>query len=310
MKALVLKDFDTAPEVAEVDLPEPGAGEVRVRIKAASINGFDVAVAGGRLKGMMTHRFPVVVGKDYAGVIDALGQDVTEFVVGDRVFGVVSKEDLGDGSFSEYVTVPVATGIARIPEGIGYTEAAALGLAGTAAADAFDAAAIGAGQRVLVAGATGGVGQQVVQLAAKAGAEVVATATSDDEVAKVRELGAASTVDYRADVAAQVRQLHPSGVDAVLHFAGDPAALASIVREGGVLVSTLVMDPAQLQVEGVRVVPIFAQSTNATLERIARDHAEGHTAVTVQRVYTLDEAPDALGHFAAGTLGKLVLAIN
>lgn len=310
MKAVVLRDFDQAPELAELDTPEPGPGSVRVRVKAASVNGFDVAVANSHLKGMMEHRFPVVVGKDFAGVVDALGEGVDELAVGDRVFGVVAGATLGDGSFGQYVTVPATVGIARIPDGVDFTEAAALGLAGAAAADSFEAAGITAGQVVLVAGATGGVGHQAVQLAVNAGATVVATARTEEEVAKVRDLGATTTVDYTGDVVAQVRAAHPGGVDAVLHFAGDPVQLAAALKPGGMLVSTVVMDPSQVQIEGVRVVPIFAQSTTQTLERIARDHAEGHTTVTVERVYTLDEAADALGHFARGTLGKLVLTID
>ncbi|WP_415853717.1 NADP-dependent oxidoreductase [Sinomonas sp. G460-2] len=291
-------------------MPEPRPGEVRVQVRAASINGFDISVANSRLKGMMEHRFPVVVGKDFAGTIDALGDGVAGFSIGERVFGVVIKDVLGDGSFGEYVTVPTSMGIARIPEGVDFTEAAALGLAGTAAADSFDAAGISEGSTVLIAGATGGVGQQALQLAVNAGAHAVATAHAREEVAKVRDLGAASTVDYTGDVSTQVRELHPEGVDAVLHFAGDPVALSSAVKPGGVLVSTLVMDPHQLPVAGIRVVPIYANPTTATLQRVARNHAEGHTTVTVQRIYNLDEAPDALGHFAAGTLGKLVISID
>ena len=99
-------------------------------------------MANSYLKGMMEHRFPVVLGKDYAGEVDAVGPDVEGYQVGDRVFGVVMKETLGDGSFGEYVTVPVAFGIAKLPDGIDFTEAAALGLAGAPAVDAFDAATV------------------------------------------------------------------------------------------------------------------------------------------------------------------------
>jgi len=126
------------------------------------------------------------------------------------------------------VTVPVAFGIAKLPDGMDFTEAAALGLAGTAAVDAFDAANVTAGQTVLVIGATGGVGQQALQLAVRAGATVIATAHSTEEIELVTKLGAAHTVDYRSDVVEQVRSVAPEGVDAVLHFAGDPAPLASV----------------------------------------------------------------------------------
>ncbi len=310
MKAVVLPGFDQAPEVTELEVPEPGPGEVRVRVRAASINGFDVAVANSYLKGAMEHRFPVVLGKDFAGIVDAVGEGEADYAVGDRVFGVVVKDALGDGSFGEYVTVPTAIGIARIPDGVGFAEAAALGLAGTAAADSVAAADLQPGANVLVVGATGGVGQQAIQLAVRAGATVIATAHTGAEVDTVSELGATSVVDYTGDVAEQIRTLFPGGLDAVLHFAGDPVSIVSLVKPGGVLVSTLVQSAEQVPAEGIRVAPIYAQTTTETLQGLAEAHAQGHARVTIQRVYDLDETPDALGHFAAGTLGKLVISID
>ncbi len=310
MKAVALKDFGQPVELVELDVPAPGAGQVLVKVKAASVNGFDIAVSNGYLQGMMEHRFPVVIGKDFAGTVEALGEGVTAFAVGDRVFGVVAGAALGDGSFGEFVVVSATTGIAHIPDGVAFTQAAALGLAGTAATDSVDAASIASGTVVVVAGATGGVGQQAVQLAAKAGATVIATAHSPEEEAKVRELGAASVVDYTGDVAALVREAHPEGADAVLHFAGDPVALSGALKSGGTLVSTLIMDPSQVQLEEVTVVPIFAQSTTATLERIAQSHADGAATVTIQREYPLDQATAALADFTQGTLGKLVITID
>src|SRR5688572_4431493 len=235
MKVIALQGFDQAPEVTEVDLPTPGAGEVRVRVRAAALNGFDLSVANSYLKGMMEHRFPVVLGKDFAGEVDTVGPDVEGYQVGDRVFGVVMKDALGDGSFGEYVTVPVAFGIAKLHDGIDFTEAAALGLAGTAAVDAFDASGVTADQTVLVVGATGGVGQQALQLTVRAGATVIATAHSKEEIELLTKLGAAHTVDYRGDVVEQVHALSPEGVNVVLHFAGDPAALVAVLKPGGTL---------------------------------------------------------------------------
>src|SRR5918995_7487574 len=158
MRAIVVTEFGSAPEVRELDVPEPAEGEVRVRVRAASVNGFDLAVANGFLKGMMEHRFPVVLGKDFAGTVDSVGAGVTGYAPGDRVFGVVTKEFLGDGSFGEFVVVPVSVGLTKLPESVDFTEAAALGLAGTAAIAAIDAAGAEAGKTILVAGATGGVG--------------------------------------------------------------------------------------------------------------------------------------------------------
>lgn len=176
MKVVALPKFGSQPEVLEVEVPQPGPGEVRVRVHAASVNGFDLSVAKGMLEGAMEHRFPVVLGKDFAGVVDTVGEGVSDYAAGDRVFGVVTKEYLGDGSFGEYVTVPTAVGLGKLPEQVDFPEAAALGLAGTAASDAIDAADIREGATVLVVGATGGVGQQALQLAVRAGATVIATA--------------------------------------------------------------------------------------------------------------------------------------
>jgi NADPH2:quinone reductase len=310
MRALAVADFGAAPALHDIDLPEPAAGEVRVRVHAASVNGFDLAVAAGYLKGMMEHRFPVVLGKDFAGTVDAVGEGVTGYAVGDRVFGVVTKAFLGDGSLAEYVSVPESVGLAALPDSIGFAAAAALGLAGTAALAAVDAAAIKPGQVVLVAGATGGVGSQAVQLAAQAGARVIATAHTDAERQHVTDLGAAEVIDYQADVTAAVLAAHPGGVDAILHLAGDPAALLPAVKPGGRLVSTLISSPDQLPTDAATVVPIYATPAPDVLDRLASNQEQGSTRVSVQRTYPLEDAPQALADFGNGTVGKLVVVLD
>jgi len=175
---------------------------------------------------------------------------------------------------------------------------------------AIDACAPQSGQTVLVTGATGGVGSQVVQLAVQAGAHVIATAHADHEKEHVTELGAAEVVDYPGDIASAVLEAHPQGVDTVIHLAGDPAPLLAAVRSGGKLISTLIGSPEQLQAESATVVPIYANPTPATLDRLADNQASRHTIVKIQRVYSLDSAPAALADFGSGTLGKLVIATD
>lgn len=307
MRAVVLTEFDSSPVLADIPSPEAAAGEVRVKVHAASINGFDLAVANGFLKGAMEHRFPVVLGKDFAGTVDQIGEGVTGYSVGDRVFGVVTKSYLGDGSFSEYVTVPTSVGLSALPAAIDFTTAAGLGLAGTAAVDGFDAASVKPGQFVLVAGATGGVGNQVVQLAINAGARVIATAHSDEERAQVTNLGVTEFVDYSENIAAQVLALHPDGIDTVVHLAGDATSLLPLVKKGGTFVSTLgVPDGVG---DDVAVVAVMANPQPETLARLAENQASGHTAVSVQKLYSLDDAATALADFGKGTLGKLVISI-
>jgi NADPH2:quinone reductase len=304
MRAVAFTAFGVAPELQEIERPEPAEGEVRVRVQAASINGFDLAVANGYLQGMMEHHFPVVLGKDFAGTVDAIGAGVTGYAVGDRVFGVVTKPFLGDGSLGEYVTVAAAVGLAKLPDSVSFADGAALGLAGSAAVDALTAAEVKPGERVLVSGATGGVGNWVVQLATRAGATVIATAHTDEEKALVTSLGATETVDYTGDVAAQVKD-----VDVVFHLAGDPAVLLGTLRGGGRFVSTLGATAEQLGADEHTVVAVFANPAPETLDRLAAHHAQGETRLAIERVYPLDEALAAIAHFGGGTTGKIVVSI-
>ena len=309
MRAYTLNDFDSAPVVAELPIPEPAPGEVRVRVHAASVNGFDLAVAAGATRDYMEHRFPLVLGKDFAGEVDALGPDVTGYVVGDRVFGVVTKPFLGDGSFGEYVTVPTAVGIARLPDPVSFTDGAALGLAGAAAQGIIDGAELQIGATVLVVGATGGVGTQVVQLATAAGARVIATAHTDEERELVADLGADATVDHTADLAPQLRATAPEGIDVVVHLAGD-TGVVDLVAEGGRFVSTLVASPDQVPTRSAVVVPVYANPTPEVLELCAARQASGETKVTVQHVYPLDQVTEAFDRFTQGTLGKIVVSTD
>jgi NADPH:quinone reductase-like Zn-dependent oxidoreductase len=308
MRAFVLTEFGAAPQLADLDVPEPAEGEVRIRVHAASVNGFDLSVAAGYLRDLMEHRFPVVLGKDFAGVVDALGPGVSGYQVGDRVFGVVTKPYLGDGSFAEYVTVPTEVGLAKLPDDVDFVAGAALGLSGAAGLSAVDAAELKPGQSVLVVGATGGVGNQAVQLATKAGARIVATAASDEEKALVTGLGADTTVDHRGDVVEAVRQVHPDGVDVVFHFAGDPAELLTTVRPGGRFVSTIVQ-PQQLPTEDATVIGIYTIPDAAMLDRLAAYAVEGTTRLMIQYAFSLNEAADAFASFTRGTLGKVVITI-
>jgi NADPH:quinone reductase-like Zn-dependent oxidoreductase len=176
MRAVTVDSVPATPAVTEADTPRPQAGELLVKVAAASVNGIDVATAAGYLQGVMEHRFPLVLGQDFAGTVEAVGEGVDGFAVGDAVFGVVMKPSLGDGSPAEYVTVPAGHGVARIPVGVKVEDAGALGVAGATAVDSLNAVALSEGETVLISGASGGVGSLAVQLAAARGAKVIATA--------------------------------------------------------------------------------------------------------------------------------------
>ena len=310
MRAVVLTSAESrSPELVDLPSPEPAAGEVRVKVVAASVNGFDLSVAAGHTKAYMEHRYPLALGKDFAGTVDAVGPDAGGYAVGDRVFGTVTKEFLGDGSFAEYVTVPVQVGIAHLPEAVSFADGATLGLAGTAAYTAVDAANIDADTSVLVVGATGGVGVQVVQLTAAAGAAVAGTSGTEAEAELLRNLGATAIIDRTGDVVDQARKVFPDGADVIVHLAGDPK-VAAAAREGGTLVSTILFDPAQVPSNTVKLAPVMANPTPQLLTRIADAHVAGHTRTVIQQTFTLDQVNDAFAAFAGGTVGKIVLIID
>jgi NADPH:quinone reductase-like Zn-dependent oxidoreductase len=311
VNAFVMTSLEEQPTVADVPAPEAGPGQVLVRVHAASVNGFDLSVASGRLQGILEYDFPVVLGKDFAGTIEAVGSGVTGFAAGGRVFGVVSDPSpLHTWSFAEYLAAPAGPNLTRIPDGVDFAAAGVLGLAGSAALQAVDAIAPESGETVLVSGATGGVGAYAVQLVAARGATVIATAKPGSDADFVLGLGASHSVDYSGDVAGQVRAISPEGVDAVLHFAGHGAHLGKLLVSGGRLASTLIMSADLLPLPNVQVSPVFANSDAVTLDRLAAEVAAGRLKKSIQQTYALDQIGDAFAAFTAGTRGKLAVSIN
>jgi NADPH:quinone reductase-like Zn-dependent oxidoreductase len=310
MRAIALSDFESKPVLMDLPVPEPEPGEALVRVRTASVNGFDLAVISGMLKEIMEHRFPVVLGKDFAGRVEAIGEGVSSVALGDEVFGAVTKPYLGDGSFAEFVTIPESLGLAKIPNGLGLETAGALGLTGTAAAMSMDALAPREGESLLISGATGGVGAQAVQLAAKQGAEVIATARPGNEADFVRGLGANHTVDYSGDLRAELRAVRPGGVDAALHLAGDGLQLANLVVPGGRMVSTLGLGPDQVSDLDLSAISIMATPDAPILDRVGAAVASGAIRVPIQETYELEDVPKAFEKFAGGTLGKIAVRVS
>ncbi|WP_432194327.1 NADP-dependent oxidoreductase [Streptomyces sp. bgisy027] len=309
---MTLEAVPGSPALTSVDTPVPEAGELLVKVAAASLNGIDVATAAGYMQGMMEHRFPLVLGKDFAGTVEAVGEGVDGFAVGDAVFGVVARPYLGTGSFAQYVTTPAAFGVARIPVGLSVRDAGALGLAGTTALDSLNAVALAKDEAVLISGATGGVGALAVQLAVGRGATVIATARAGERADFVAGLTDADVhvVDYTEDLEAQVRRIAPDGVDAVLHFAGDGVRLAGLLRAGGRLAATGGFTQDAVEGLDVTVHAMMANPTPQTLDALAEDAASGALRVPVTATYPLEQVPDALAAFSAGKLGKLAVTVS
>ena len=311
MKALALESFEVPPKLMDVTEPEAGPGEVRVRVHAASVNAYDLGVAAGAMKDYLPYSFPAVIGSDLAGTVEALGEGVDAFAVGDRVFGMMGgKGAIHDGSFAEVAT-PQAGSIAPTPQGLSDADAGALAVAGTTAMSAVEAVDPREGALVLVVGATGGVGTFAIQLAALRGAHVIASVRPGDE-GFVSGLGAAETVDYTGDVAAEIRVRYPDGIDAVIDAVNRDhdtfAVLAGLVREGGHAASVVGGAGDASTIVGVSV--SNAGGNPEYLGVLGDLIVQGKLRVAVRRTYVLADAAQALQDFAnEHTLGKLIITV-
>lgn len=312
MRAVVITGFGAEPELADLPDPEPGPGEVLVRVRAAGMNPFDWKVAEGALRGSVEHAFPLVMGSDGAGVVERVGADVDTFGPGDRIYGQFMKIALGRGSYAELTVAPADGKLAIIPDGLSFEVAAALPTASVTAYQAIAEAGLGPGRTILVNGASGGVGQSAVQFAAATGARVVATGPAD-LADHLRDLGAADVVDFtRGPTAEQVASAHPDGVDALLDLvsiAGQADALVALLRPGGVAISTNgALDVDDLTARGLRGINFYSDANPEALATVADLAAAGQLRITIDEEVALADAPAAIAAARAGQArGKTVI---
>jgi NADPH:quinone reductase-like Zn-dependent oxidoreductase len=312
MRALALESFEEPPRVMDVAVPEVGPGEVLIRMGAASVNAYDTFVAMGAMKDYLPYVFPAVIGNDVAGTVEAVGDDVDGFAVGQRVFGTIGeKPSIHDGGFAEFASANAAA-LAPTPDGVDDAQTGSLGVAGTTALSAIEAIAPGDRSTVLILGATGGVGSFAIQLAAERGARVIASVRPGDE-AFVNDLGAAETVDYTGDVATSIRERFPDGIDGLIDVVNrDPsgfAAMAALVRAGGHATSAVGGAGEATELGDVDVSNVGGNPS--LLTAVAERVAAGTLRVPIRRSYPLVDAADALSDFTAQhTLGKLVVVMT
>lgn len=314
-KAIALEAGDRPASLIELPSPAVGEGDVRIAVRAASVNGFDLHQANGYLLSMMEHALPTVIGRDFAGVVEAVGSNVDAFSPGDEVFGFVpTLPPLKSGAFAEFVAGGSELVLAPKPAALDFHEAAALPLVGSAALDLLEATNADKGDVILIVGATGGVGSLAVQLATQRGLAVIATARPDEE-AFVRDLGAVETIDYTTgSVADQVRSRHPGGIAAIIDLVSQAEALtelASVVRRGGHVATLLgTVDVEQVASLGVVGHNINAAPTAEKLRELGDMAATGVIRVPIQGIYSIAQTGEAFKAFQQGTRGKLVLRVD
>jgi NADPH:quinone reductase-like Zn-dependent oxidoreductase len=294
-----------------VELPEPERGQIRVRVKAAASNPADCVIRAGKLKFVSGSRFPRGLGHDFAGVVDALGPDVTRFTVGDEVFGIMGIR--AAGAFAEYLVIAEKSAFPK-PPSLSFELAATLPMASvTAWSGVVDRAKVRAGQSVFIAGCLGGVGRSAVQLALMRGATVAGNCSASGR-AEALALGVSEVADYRAFDVAAYRGRFDLVFDTAL--ASDGAGSLSLsqcnsmLKRGGIAVH-VVPEPRKLLASllSPRHAIASGDPTPQRMAGITEAAEQGKLVSKIGRIVPLSKAISALTELeTAGTpKGKLVI---
>lgn len=329
MKAWVATGYGPVDtfRLADIPLPEPGPGQVQVRVEAVSLNPADQLMTSGSVRDVVPLTFPYVLGTDFAGTVSKLGHGVDSYSVGDAVFGFGAPDSYcaaygisaaTSGALADYAVFDVGPFVARRPAGLDVDVAASLpsvGMTGMAVVAAGD---FGAGSKVLVVGAAGGIGSIVVPLLAERGVDVLATARGED-LEYVRNRGARYAMDYTTtDIVAETLRQHPTGVDGLVSLAldGDGLIEASrAVAPGGRLLSTTPGMPPQWSFpsHGVSIAVVMGAPTLAegTYDELAALVTSGRLPTPAIQSVAFDEVPQAYRRLASGlvTRGKIVVTM-
>jgi NADPH:quinone reductase-like Zn-dependent oxidoreductase len=306
MKAAYIEQFG-GPEVVKYgDLPDPspGAGQIVVDAFAASVNGADWKV---RVGGHGQQKFPLVLGRDFSGVVSALGEGVTDLRVGDEVFGVL--EPGREGTYAEKVTVGASI-VAKKPKALSHVDAAALALTGlTALCSVEDSLKLKAGETILIQGGAGGVASFAIQLAKHLGARVITTASAAN-LSYLRDIGADQVIDYNAvDFTKAV-----SNCDAVFETVGGYVAKRSfaVLKPGGraAFIASGAKAPTPDRSDVTALRPIVGRD-RPHLDRVATLYQAGVIRSPEVTIYKLSEAAEASrASEARHVKGKLVFKVR
>lgn len=309
MKAIVVKQFGSADHMAftNIETPAPKQGEVLIKIKYTAVNPFDwkvIAIPGlGEMFGLSS---PIIPGSEFSGIVEAVGANTSQFQIGAEVIGHLGNYG---GALAEYIAVD-ENNVVRKPEGVDFKTAAALGVGGrTASLAIFDVAGLKQGQKILIHGASGGVGSMAVQLAKNKGAYVIATASSEN-IKLVESLGADQVIDYKTQNFYEVI----SDMDVVLDTIGGENQVNSfkVLKKGGFLVS-IVENPseelkAKYEVQGAIAV---VDAKKERLEEIVQLVATGKIRPLVETVISIDNIKEAFELSMAGNRkGKILIAVD
>jgi NADPH:quinone reductase-like Zn-dependent oxidoreductase len=308
MKAMRIQSFGgpAVLHLQKIPVPEPLAGEILLKIRAASVNPVDYKIRLGKYPAVQADMLPYVLGRDAAGDVEICGKGVKTFVKGDSIYAFVGIER---GCYAEYVIVKESEAC-RKPTTLDYAAAAAVPLAGiTAWQGLFQHGDLKSGQRVLIHAGSGGVGHFAIQFAKAKGAYVITT-VSGENVDFVRRLGTDEVIDHKKQrFENKVRE-----VDMVFDLIGGETEDRSwgVLKKGGILVSTLTL-PSQekAKAHGVRGMRYTAEASGSELGEIAGLIDAGKVKPTISKTFPLRDAVSALQVVEQGhTRGKVVLTVD
>ncbi len=291
----------------EAPLPTLGDRDILVRVIASSINPVDWKIRAGYLKEMLHYQLPIILGWDVSGIVEATGKDVSRFNIGDAVYS--RPNILRDGSYAEYIAIDESEAAFK-PKTISHACAASLPLAGITAWDVLvKAAAIKAGDRVLIHAGSGGVGSLAVQLAKAFGAYVVAT-TSSKNIPMVKSLGADQVIDYRTQAFEHI--VHE--MDIVFDTIGGEVQEKSwaVLKQGGILVSVVSPPSATKAAEhAVRSAFVFIEPDAAVLKELALLVDAGKMRPIIAAEFALEDIAKAHALSESGRAdGKIIVHVG
>lgn len=300
-------------KIADIPTPSPKANDIQIKIAYAAINPVDWKICAGFLRERMPYEFPITLGWDVAGVVSAVGENVSAFKPGDEVFAYARKDKIKDGTLAEYICLD-AKNVALKPSGLSLSEAASIPLTGlTAWQSLFDAAKLQPEDVIFIPAGAGGVGSMAIQLAKHHGATVITTA-SERSHPYVEKLGADVVIDYhKEDFAEKIRELYPDGIDVVFDLMGGETLDASLttLKSGGRLVSLLKeLSPEEAKQCNISAYYVFVQPSGEQLKLIADLLASKKIASPKIKEYPFSQAKEALQELKQGhTHGKIVVKV-
>ena len=332
MKAAILEKYASDGRelvIKDVPVPEVGDNEVLVNIKAASVNPLDNMIVRGEVKLIVPYKFPLVMGNEFAGVVEKTGGKVTEFKKGDRVYARMPLDKIG--AFAEYASVR-ADALAKIPDYLSFEEAASVPLTALTAWQAYELMNVQKGGKLFISGGTGSVGAMAIPIAKSLGLTVITNGSGDNEE-RVRALGADQFIDYRKENYADII----SDVDYVLDTLGDKELENEfkILKDGGSLVSLRGLPNGEFAKRmrmplykraafmlagkkydklaakrGQRYHFIFVHEDGEGLKKISEIFNDKKVQTSVDEIFSLDDINKAMKKVASGrSKGKTIIKI-